>query len=83
MNSVYVAANGGPQHKGQLNRALVKEYGYHVLPWPPQSGDLDIIENCWKTLKDALQRRWAHEGMKPRSDDTIWKDAHEEWTKIP
>ena len=82
MDAIHIAADGGPHHKGDMNRKLVEEHGYHELPWPLQSGDLNIIENCWKTLKDALQARWNKEGMRPRSADDIFRDAQEEWDKI-
>ena len=46
MDSIYIAADGGPHHKGEINRSLTEQHDYHTLPWPPQSGDLNIIENC-------------------------------------
>ena len=35
MDAIHIAADGGPHHKGDMNRKLVEEHGYHELSWPP------------------------------------------------
>jgi transposase len=50
-----------------------------ILPWPPQSSDLNIIENVWRTLKIHLKRRVND--IKTKQD---LKDAVQDiWYKLP
>lgn len=47
-----------------------------LLNYPPQSPDLSIIENLWKTLKDRVNDR------NPQTLDELWEVAKDEWLKI-
>ena len=50
-----------------------------VLPWPPQSADLNPIENIWAYLKKQLRKR----AIQPRNHDELYAAIVEEWEAIP
>jgi transposase len=49
-----------------------------LLIWPPQSPDLNPIENLWKQLKDAISRR-RH---RIRTIEEMEHALRQEWAKI-
>lgn len=49
----------------------------YVDDWPPQSPDLNIIENLWYDIKRNVSRRH------PKSVDELWNYFQEEWNAYP
>jgi hypothetical protein len=49
--------DNAPCHSSQLTRRFLDETNIHVLPWPSNSPDMNIIENIWHLLKLRLYRK--------------------------
>ena len=47
------------------------------MVWPPQSPDLNPIEQIWEHLSRQL------EPMKKHSKKTIWESLQQKWKSIP
>ena len=48
-----------------------------VMDWPPQSPDLNPIEELWEVLDRQLKR------SKITSKDTLWEELQLAWNRIP
>ncbi|XP_049268775.1 Down syndrome cell adhesion molecule-like protein 1 homolog [Rhipicephalus sanguineus] len=85
MNIVaYVADNPrashdrSPVHTAKKVDRLLQQRGVTVLMWPPQSPDLNIIENVWGRMKTSLSRL----GLHGKSADDLWAAVNEEWERL-
>jgi transposase len=81
-NHIYLAADGATWHKGPENTKLREECGYLQLPWPPNSLDLNPIENLWLLLKRRLRKLFSEKEHCPHSAHELFVAAQEEWEEI-
>ena len=66
-----------PCHKAMVVMNFLKAENVTVMDWPPQSPDLNPIENVWKTLGEHSKAR------NPKKTEQLWNALQEEWNKIP
>lgn len=66
-----------PKHCSKSTKEFMQKHKYNLLEWPSQSPDLNIIENVWIDLKQAVYAR------KPRNLTELEAFCMEEWAKVP
>lgn len=65
-----------PKHCSKVVKSWLATQSIKLLEWPPQSPDLNPIENLWGIIKRVIAAR------KPTNKDMLWKVIQEEWHKI-
>ena len=76
-NESVLMHDGAPCHRSHATEVyLERKKICYISDWPPQSPDLNVIENMWSILKTNVNRRF------PRTVDDLWKVAEEEWYRI-
>lgn len=67
-----------PMHTSVAAKSWFAENGMEMLPWPPNSPDLNIIENIWEALDRHMRKRCPL----PWNIDQLWQYLEEEWDLI-
>ena len=68
--------DNAPCHKAKMVMSYLSERYFEIMDWPPQSTDLNPIENLWKTLGVKVMER------NPTNTEDLWVKLQEEWSKI-
>ena len=68
-----------PPHTAKVCRAVRKELGYCLLPWVPQSPDLNPIENAWDYLERAIRAL----NPQPKTKEALFQALSDAWDNIP
>ena len=68
--------DNAPCHKAKVVTSYLSEQDFEIMDWPPQSPDLNPIENLWKTLGVKFLER------NPTNTEDLWLKLQEEWSKI-
>ena len=68
--------DNAPCRKARVVMNFLKAENVTVMDWPPQSPDLNPIENVWKTLEKRSKAR------NPKRTEQLWNALQEEWNKI-
>ncbi len=67
-----------PKHKSHLAMTWFAEHNIRVLPWIPNSPDMNIIEHVWKHLNNRVHAR----KRLPSNTEELWAALKEEWEAI-
>jgi transposase len=65
-------------HKSKLVSDFLAQNNVKVLPWPPQSPDLNPIENLWAIIKQKRSKKFGF----PTSRDQMIEQIFEIWNDI-
>ena len=73
----FVQDNARP-HVATVAKEFLEEHRIRVMNWPPQSPDLNPIENLWEEVKQSIRRK-----NRPGSLDELDALAKKAWNDIP
>lgn len=69
--------DGAPCHRSKSTMAFLKNRDVHILEnWPPQSPDLNILENLWAVLKQKVN------STSPKNKNELWTEIQKAWEEI-
>ena len=68
--------DNAPCQEAKVVMSYLSEQDFEIMDWPPQSPDLNPIENFWKTLGVKVMER------NPTNTEDLWVKLQEEWSKI-
>ena len=68
--------DNAPCYKAKSVLGLLEEEWIAVIKWPPQSPDMNPIENIWKIIGEKTQNR------NPQNIDDLWGFLKEAWERI-
>ena len=66
-----------PKHTAKVAKQWFQDNHLSVMDWPPQSPDLNPIENLW----EIVNRRINREGV--RNKDQLFEQIQKAWATIP
>ena len=69
-------SDNDPKHTSKVAQKYIEESHINVLPWPPQSPDLNPIENLWAFLKKNVGQ------IKNKKMSNLTSIVREEWEKL-
>ena len=76
-NGVQFQQDNALPHRSSQTIEWLAENGIDVMPWPPQSPDLNPIENVWGYLRARLEHREI------RNMEDLWTAVQDEWAELP
>ena len=72
----YFQQDGAPIHTSQATQHLFRVEEVETFPWPPNSPDLNLIENLWKDVQSNVQKK------KIKSFEHFQEVLREQWKSV-
>lgn len=66
-----------PKHTSRLAKEYLAENNVRMLEWPPQSPDMNPIENLWSIVKEDVAKK------QPKNKSELKSAIIESWNQIP
>ncbi len=79
VHEIIFQQDNDPKHTSKKATAALEDLGLEVLDWPPQSPDLNPIEELWRVLKLRL----GNYKTMPAGVEELWERIQKEWQEIP
>ena len=76
-NGLMFIQDNAPAHKSRATMRWFNDHGIEVMDWPPQSPDMNIIENIWGYPKQAVEKH------NYSTFAEVWEIVQQEWAAIP
>ena len=73
--SIFMHDNA-PCHTAKKVKTFLADKEISVMDWPPQSPDLNPIENLWKIIGEKSMRQ------NPKNQEELWISLKNEWDNI-
>ncbi|MBW0489182.1 hypothetical protein O181_028897 [Austropuccinia psidii MF-1] len=70
--------DGAPIHTAMVSQQWHDEHQIHKLNWPPNSPDLNPIENLWFKMKHIITHLFN-----PKTMDKLTAAVHAVWEDMP
>ena len=69
--------DGAPVHRSKISNKWKEDHGIEQIVWPPQSPDMNPIENFWNTMKVKVQKKFQM-GMTMEKHIEVIRETWEE-----
>jgi hypothetical protein len=59
---------------------LSRQADVELIDWPPRAPDMNLIENTWSEVKNAIQETWPD--LPPGNRNALWTFVSDAWDEV-